>query len=275
MQTPSHTEELIKKAAVRIMDLIRDEPIERITVRREGSMGNHLSTEIGAFDAKNAKLDISRNGDLENAILEYTRLREHTVQALYDDCGGSTRINLSRGVALDGKICIVDETRFDQYSLVPDFVRKMKSTTLADLRSELKRKCNDAELIDDLLNRLSDMDAGTNLRIEISDSKTEGHHRFLTDEHGNIDPDFHDETFEMFQALAARTFPGYENTHSDHDGGVVTLSAKQPMAGETEVEFSQWNLDRRAVMKRENLATYKYIEPTQASVSRKGPYFPF
>lgn len=274
MQNQPKIEELVKQAAMQVMQVIRDEPIESIFVRREGEMGLPGRTEFWAFDENSFMVDVSRNEKLESALEVYTRLREQTVQALYHDCGGLLRTTLTRGVTADGKISISDHTTFDQHKLQPDFVRKLKSTTPEQLQEELAQCVGDNEFAENFVNSVKGIKSGTALKIEVSDSKIEGRYRFLTDDHGHIDPDERDQTFEMFQALASRAFPGYDNKDSDHDGGVVTLTVRRPQEGEVQMEFAQWNLDKALGMRRESRATYEYSAPASTLEQRKAPYFP-
>lgn len=267
--------ELASSACMRIAEQMIKDSIDRIEIFQNGSQGLREAVRFRAIDKNGDKSRFLFNPDspLHKAVCAYIGLREPFVGATFHDAGGLLTATIKKEVGDGQRYEIKESLCFFEKGLVPEFVSKYKATTLADLAIELhqKTKEND-ELIDHLLESLSRINPGAEIKMEVSSSKTEGHARFITDEQQQLHPADWAELYEVFNALAKEAFPKYANEDNALDGGIVALRAKKNAGNVVEVEFSNWNLDLRVINQRESEFNHQYVTPARMLKPRTTPY---
>lgn len=264
--------ELAVQACMKVAQHMISEKIHQVEILQGGKQGLKEGVVFRSFAEDNTQLEHTPSESLRNAVGAYMGMREPYVGASFHDAGGLMRATITKTVG-DGRYEIMEDLCFFQKGLVPELAKKYNATTLANLAIELHQNTkNNDELIDYLLETLTGIKQGSEVRIEVSSSKTEGHYRFITDEQQQIDPDSWGELYEVFAALAKSAFPNYANEGKAIDGGLVALRAKKNENGVVEVELSNWDLDLKVVNQRESNFNHRYVTPNKTLKTRTTPY---
>lgn len=270
----SKQNELATQACMKVVQQMISDKIHRVEILQGGKQGLKEGVTFRSFDQDHAQIEGPPSDALRNAVHTYIGLREPFVGASFHDAGGLMSATIEKEVGNGQRYEIKESLCFFEKGLIPEFASKYKATTLADLAIELHQntKEND-ELIDYLLETLSRINPGAEIKMEVSSSKTEGLARFITDDQQQLHPADWAELYEVFNALAKEAFPKYANEENAMDGGIVALRAKKNEANIVEVQFSNWNLDLRVVNQRESEFNHKYVTPARMLKPRTTPYF--